>query len=137
MFEVVFFADQWGLPLVVCQADVKSAHDCVNRFLHVQALVQRGYDESYVLTYLHEYANSKAKMTLPEAASSDWFDYAQGLRQGDPESSPQFDEIMDFVLEPLHQKWAERGLAFKLSDSKHPHIPHQSGGQHIFIRKWS
>ena len=77
------------------------------------------YQTSHIAVLLEKYANIKATMSLPDSATSGAFDYINGLRQGDPESSPAFDEVMEFILEPLHNKWSQERLAFQLPETGH------------------
>eukprot|EP00930_Biecheleria_cincta_P011701 TRINITY_DN114746_c0_g1_i1.p1 TRINITY_DN114746_c0_g1~~TRINITY_DN114746_c0_g1_i1.p1 ORF type:complete len:110 (+),score=13.88 TRINITY_DN114746_c0_g1_i1:307-636(+) len=58
-------------------------------------------------------------MNIPHSAASSEFGYQRGLRQGDSESSPQFDDVMDYILLPLVEHWEKSGLAFVLPDSHH------------------
>ena len=132
VFETVFFADVWGMDLVVCQADVRAAHDFVSRSLHFESLRHARYPKSYIAALLEEYASIKATMCLPDSAISEPFDYSNGLRQGDPESSPAFDEVMDFILEPLCDKWSRDKLLFQLPDTGH-YVPYTRIADNIYL----
>ena len=58
----------------------------------------------------------KVSLTLPDAATSEPVQYGKGLSQGHPESSPQFDDVMETIMSPLVDYWDND--AFILPESK-------------------
>ena len=84
--EVLYFADVWGLPLIVASQDIQTAFDDMEHNMVCQSLRARGISSQMSAVLLRELSGLQAVMTLPAAGTTQNFSYSKGGKQGGVET---------------------------------------------------
>ena len=117
LFELVYYADVWSLPLYIAAEDIQTAHDCVRQEDQIQALCAEHWHPRHVVALIEQYSCMEMTRTIPVVGDITPFSFDLGLLQGDPESSKSFDAIVGSVLDRLAEQWTVRGYGFVLKES--------------------
>eukprot|EP00969_Alexandrium_andersonii_P255827 11309197-Alexandrium_andersonii.AAC.1 len=80
--ELLYHGEQYGTPVYVGVADVKTAFNVASHDLLQRAMVHAQLPPPLIYGILQELYGLRAQAALADIGSSKWFDYAKGGPQG-------------------------------------------------------
>ena len=132
--EVLYFADVWGLPVIVASQGIQTALDDMGHEMACQSFRARGISSQMSAVLLRELSGLQAVMTLPAAGTTQNFSYSKGGKLGGVETPFEWNAMIDHSLEPVIVSWELRGFGFKLgTESSSKTISHAVWADNIFI----
>ena len=106
--QLLFLVDAWGFELHCAVQDVLTAFDSMDHDLMFAALRQRGVRPGRVAANARELTVLQAVISLTGAGDSEPPPFTRGGKQGGVETADEWNALIEFVLGPIVNSWADK-----------------------------
>ena len=116
MRELLSSGAAWGVRVFICSQDILTAFHAIPHEVIVAALLHLGVHAHLIRAFMLQLTGVQATMQIAGAGPSKGFGFTSGGKQWGVETPDLFNAVMEHIMEPLVEAWAQRKFGVKLTD---------------------